>query len=121
MSDRIGAVRTYIEEENTCRSRMLLAYFGEQDSAPCGACDVCLRKHPTGLTQHIVDEVKEELDKHLLSAEADSYPIETFVSSLPFHPLDTVRAIRFWAGELGEEFHIRGDQLCKIKVGDPVK
>ena len=121
MSDRIGAVRTYIEEENTCRSRMLLAYFGEQDSAPCGACDVCLRKHPTGLTQHIVDEVKEELDKHLLSAEADSYPIETFVSSLPFHPLDTVKAIRFWAGELGEEFHIRGDQLCKIKVGDPVK
>ena len=121
MSDRIGAVRTYIEEENTCRSRMLLAYFGEQDSAPCGACDVCLRKHPTGLTQHLVDEVKEELDKRLLSAETDSYPIETFVSSLPFHPLDTVKAIRFWAGELGEVFHIRGDQLCKIKVGDPLK
>ena len=34
MSDRIGAVRTYIEEEETCRSRMLLAYFGETGEYP---------------------------------------------------------------------------------------
>lgn len=27
-----------------CRSRMLLAYFGETESADCGQCDVCLEK-----------------------------------------------------------------------------
>lgn len=28
-------------EERRCRSQLLLAYFGEQDSKPCGICDIC--------------------------------------------------------------------------------
>ena len=76
MSDRIGAVRTYIEEEETCRSRMLLAYFGETESTPCGACDVCLRKHPSGLHQYIIDAVGEELERSFFGTTAESYPVE---------------------------------------------
>jgi ATP-dependent DNA helicase RecQ len=30
-----------------CRRKHLLAYFGEAFAAPCGRCDVCLRRHET--------------------------------------------------------------------------
>lgn len=41
--ERLDAMRRYVVSEEECRSRMLLAYFGEADAAPCGGCDVCRR------------------------------------------------------------------------------
>ena len=41
---RIKAMATYATDEDTCRSRMLLHYFGEKESSDCGHCDVCLKK-----------------------------------------------------------------------------
>ena len=40
----IQAMLAYSENTSTCRTRQLLAYFGEQNSPVCGKCDVCLRK-----------------------------------------------------------------------------
>jgi len=40
-SDRINAVIHYAGSSDTCRSQILLNYFGEDDAAPCGTCDVC--------------------------------------------------------------------------------
>src|SRR5690606_10324096 len=37
---RILAMIGYVEEENVCRSRMLLIYFGEKNPKDCGHCDV---------------------------------------------------------------------------------
>ena len=34
----------------SCRSKMLLAYFGETSAAPCGICDFCLGRHITDLS-----------------------------------------------------------------------
>ena len=39
---RVKAIIEYAENDTICRSRQLLAYFGEKTSADCGACDVCL-------------------------------------------------------------------------------
>ena len=41
---RIKAMTDYATDEETCRSRMLLYYFGEKDIADCGQCDVCVKK-----------------------------------------------------------------------------
>ncbi|HPF51340.1 MAG TPA: ATP-dependent DNA helicase RecQ [Draconibacterium sp.] len=40
-ADRINAVIHYAGSSDTCRSQILLNYFGEDDAAPCGTCDVC--------------------------------------------------------------------------------
>lgn len=38
---RMMAMVDYVSREDTCRSRLLLEYFGQTDSADCGKCDVC--------------------------------------------------------------------------------
>lgn len=39
--DRVSAMVGYATEDNLCRSRYLLKYFGQEESADCGGCDVC--------------------------------------------------------------------------------
>ena len=34
----------YASEADECRSRFLLRYFGQEESADCGQCDVCRAK-----------------------------------------------------------------------------
>ncbi len=38
---RMETMLGYVNEDSECRSRYLLAYFGQTDSADCGHCDVC--------------------------------------------------------------------------------
>ena len=45
---RIDAMTAYVTATNKCRSRMLLAYLGEEGN-DCGQCDVCLDRRSTTL------------------------------------------------------------------------
>ncbi|MBO6081487.1 MAG: RecQ family ATP-dependent DNA helicase [Bacteroidales bacterium] len=38
---RAEAMVGYVSEDDTCRSRYLLAYFGQTESTDCGTCDIC--------------------------------------------------------------------------------
>ena len=42
MSKRITKILQYVSENDTCRERMLMEYFGETTKEDCGHCDVCL-------------------------------------------------------------------------------
>jgi ATP-dependent DNA helicase RecQ len=41
---RMDAMLSFVQEDDTCRSRFLLKYFGQDFSADCGRCDVCRDK-----------------------------------------------------------------------------
>ena len=45
--DRLDAIRHYVLANDECRSVMLLDYFGETDSTPCGICDHCIHTKTT--------------------------------------------------------------------------
>jgi len=49
-SDRINAMLAYVNEQRICRSRQLLAYFGQRQDHDCGICDCCLRKKSESLS-----------------------------------------------------------------------
>ena len=38
---QLAAMLEYASQKQFCRSQLLLSYFGETDSQPCGQCDVC--------------------------------------------------------------------------------
>lgn len=42
---RVEAIIAYATNDNVCRSRQLLRYFGEEDTKDCGCCDVCKNKN----------------------------------------------------------------------------
>jgi ATP-dependent DNA helicase RecQ len=42
---RLRTVINYARTSDQCRSRLLLAYFGEKDSERCGICDVCQKRN----------------------------------------------------------------------------
>ena len=46
--ERIHAIIKYATNDQVCRSRQLLRYFGEYDSHDCHLCDVCLAHRPEG-------------------------------------------------------------------------
>ena len=41
---RMETMTDYVAEDGTCRSRFLLAYFGQAESVDCGKCDVCRKR-----------------------------------------------------------------------------
>ena len=46
-SERIQHIIRYATNDNSCRSRQLLHYFGEKTTKDCGQCDVCLERKKT--------------------------------------------------------------------------
>ncbi len=58
---RLQTMISYVEDNMHCRSRLLLQYFGEQNSPRCGKCDNCLRRNKAHLSQYEFDKLLEEI------------------------------------------------------------
>ena len=58
--ERIEAILAYANDERHCRSRLLLRYFGENNSNDCGICDVCAARTDTLYTD---DELRQAHDQ----------------------------------------------------------
>ena len=42
--EKAEAIKKYVLSSEGCRSQVLLDYFGEVDSEPCGICDLCIQQ-----------------------------------------------------------------------------
>ncbi len=66
--ERMDAVLNYTESTHKCRSQLLLAYFGEIETNPCGQCDVCLEERRkvlhTDEYENISKQIKQLLTVH---------------------------------------------------------
>lgn len=66
-SKRIESIVNFLEKDETCRNRTLLAYFNENVDHDCGKCDACLSKNPKEIEKeeyekalrNIVNQIKE--------------------------------------------------------------
>ena len=64
---RIQSMLHYAQSTDTCRSRLLLRYFGETTSHDCHQCDVCL----TGEGRLVTQEGQRDACQQILSLLAD--------------------------------------------------
>ncbi|MDH6358874.1 ATP-dependent DNA helicase RecQ [Parabacteroides sp. PF5-9] len=91
---RIHKVLDYINEEHACRSRLLLAYFGEKKSIDCRICDTCLAKNDSGLSNHEFNQIRDTL---LKTIDDQPQAIRELVNALPFPAEKSIMVIRFLA------------------------
>jgi ATP-dependent DNA helicase RecQ len=56
---RLEAIAAYVANDHRCRCRQLLAYFGEEATADCGVCDVCL--HARRRDSHVEEAIRARL------------------------------------------------------------
>ena len=62
---RIEAMLEYATNDEHCRSRMLLRYFGEKNEHNCGQCDICLHRRAAEPSQNEFESVSRQLEKTL--------------------------------------------------------
>ncbi len=100
---RIHAIIDYATNDQVCRSRQLLRYFGEENGHDCGQCDVCLSHRPEGM----VSEPKlNHAMQQIMALFSDGQP----------HPITDLRDIQLPTDELDaaltylmKEEHLRLD------------
>lgn len=63
---RIKAAIRYVEVDS-CRSRQLIEYFGEQKTQNCGVCDVCLARKKQGLNTSQHQQYRHKIQEALLA------------------------------------------------------
>jgi ATP-dependent DNA helicase RecQ len=62
---RLNSVLHFVENTKTCRSQLLLAYFGEIKSEPCGNCDACRQAHSLKMKHKEKKEIEKEIIKNI--------------------------------------------------------
>lgn len=69
MSNHVESMIAYATTDNVCRSRQLLAYFGEKRSHDCGHCDVCLdrkkKEHDDEAEQRVLQMLGDHKQHHV--------------------------------------------------------
>lgn len=59
---QLQAVIAYCKENNCCKQKQLLQYFGEQQKEDCGSCSYCMSKgHQTIQTETVTEKILEAL------------------------------------------------------------
>ena len=95
LREQAEAIVHYMEEPHTCRSQLLLRYFGERHSPRCGQCDHCLPVSEE-LTSSEFEEIRAALQTALGSAPQSVYYL---LDRLPFERGKSIQAIRFLTNE----------------------
>jgi len=80
---RMNVMWHYASSDTRCRSQQLLLYFGEKDPFRCGQCDVCLRKHETGLSQYEADKIIHIIYETLKQGPVDQQELIELTHSDP--------------------------------------
>lgn len=62
---RMKAVEKYVKSDDKCRSRLLLEYFGEFTSTPCGECDVCRKSQIGKISSADYDTIASDIQSLL--------------------------------------------------------
>ncbi len=88
----LESIIRYATNDEMCRSKKLVAYFGESKSKDCGVCDICLEKKKRGTEEDLIIEIENELRNILAHGP---YSIVAIVGYLHrYSEIDVLRVIR---------------------------
>ena len=88
---RIQAMLHYAQSDDCCRSRQLLAYFGETDAKDCHQCDVCLANEGRLVTRQGQQDASQKIAT-LLADKKRHHLTELLRLQVPTEELDAALA-----------------------------
>ena len=89
---RVKSVLDYAKEQNICRSQVLLAYFGEKNTKPCGQCDICLKHKEQQVTDGDFDQIRLAV---LSQLKQKPMTVTELLKAVPFKEQKIMSVIRF--------------------------
>ena len=90
--EKLDAVIQYVTNQTKCRSRQLLAYFGESESIRCGKCDVCLERNKIELSSLEFDNVLDIIKPILTKSDVS---IDELIEKTHFSEEKTVKVLQW--------------------------
>lgn len=87
---KLNKALEYAESIETCRSTILLAYFGEKSSSECGKCDYCLKKRASNLT---FAEIEFKLSTLLIAPSPIKHVVNLFEKEYHEQVLEVIRVL----------------------------
>jgi ATP-dependent DNA helicase RecQ len=103
------SVLDYVREEHICRSQVLLAYFGEKSTKPCGQCDICLKNQENNLSDEEFEKIREAVLDILKNQQLTSGEL---IKSLNFKEKKLLQVIRFML----DNRQLKQDEDMRIKL-----
>jgi ATP-dependent DNA helicase RecQ len=101
-SERIHKMIHYATNDEVCRSRQLLCYFGEERNQDCGQCDVCLSHRAEGM---VSKPRMSEATERILTLLEDGKP----------HPITDLRDLQLPTDELDAAltYLMKEEHICQ--------
>ena len=106
---RVKSVLDYAKEENICRSQVLLSYFGEKETKPCGKCDICRKRRETELTDEEFESIRLDILQLLTSEELS---INSLIKKIPFKEPKSLKVVRFMI----DNGQLKENELMKLSI-----
>jgi len=106
---RVKSVLDYAKEENICRSQVLLSYFGEKETKPCGKCDICQKRRETELTDEEFETIRLDILQLLTSEELS---INSLIKKIPVKEPKSLKVVRFMI----DNGQLKENELMKLSI-----
>lgn len=89
---KINAVIAYAESKNSCHSKYLLEYFGQNYAPECGKCDICKSKLDDSTQQKEFREIYNAICNFMQKQELSTHEI---IAGINYPEEKTIEVIRF--------------------------
>ena len=97
--DKLQLMNQYLTNQNTCRSKFLVQYFGETTASDCGYCDICLTKKAQAIAANPADQKLTQLTQWLKAGPMNT---ESLKSASKASELEEYLILLRWLTDKGE-------------------
>jgi ATP-dependent DNA helicase RecQ len=109
--DKLQKITHYITDKKECRSKLLLHYFGEEESEQCGTCDFCIYEKRRKIKEVEYQKITKQLAQVIENKELT---IQEICASLPsINEQQLINIIQFLfdndkVGKFGNKYQWKG-------------
>ncbi len=101
--DRLDAMMGYVRNRETCRTQMLVQYFGEKNTPACGVCDICIEKKKKPLDGKEAEDIASQLIAQLQPEPMEWGDVRSRLSSVKEDVLLEVMQFLIAEGRAGRD------------------